>query len=60
MTDVVPLKFVFKDKIMQIECLCTSLICNDTVNQDIMFVSSSYLYLKIYHLRIPQTVKIEQ
>ena len=44
--DVVPLKFVLKDKIIQIECLCTSLICNDIVNQDIMPVSSSYPHLK--------------
>ena len=60
MVDVVQLKFVLKDKIIQIECLCTSLICNDTVNQDIMSASSSYPHLKVYHLRIPQTVKIEQ
>ena len=41
MIDVVPLKFVLKDKIIQTECLCTSLICNDIVNQNIMSVSSS-------------------
>ena len=33
MADVVPLKFALKDKIIQ--CLFTSLICNDIVNQDI-------------------------
>ena len=42
MIHVVPFKFVLKDKIIKIECLCTSLICNDIVNQDIMSVSSSY------------------
>ena len=42
MTDLVQLKFFLKDKVIQIECLCTSLICNDIVNQDIMSASSSY------------------
>ena len=42
MIHVVPFKFVLKDKIIKIECLCTSLICNDIVNQDIVSVSSSY------------------
>ena len=42
MIDLVQLKFFSKDKVIQIECLCTSLICNDIVNQDIMSVSSSY------------------
>ena len=46
MTDVVPLKFALKDKIIQIECLCTSLIYSDIANQDIMSVSSSYPPLK--------------
>ena len=31
MIDFVPVKFVLKDKITQIECLCTYLICNDIV-----------------------------
>ena len=43
MIDVVPLKFVLKDKIIQIECLCTSFFCNNIVNQDIMSVSSRFL-----------------
>ena len=34
MIDVVQLKFFLKDKVIQIECLCTSLICNDIVTQD--------------------------
>ena len=46
MIDVVPLKFVLKNEIIQIECLCTSLICNDIVNQHIMSISSSYPHLK--------------
>ena len=45
MIDVVPLKFVLKDKIIQFECLCTYLICNDFVNQE-MSVSLSYPHLK--------------
>ena len=43
--EAVPLKFVLKDKIIQIECLCTPLICSDIVNQGIMSVSSSYPHL---------------
>ena len=48
MIDVV--KFVLKDKFTQIECLCTSLIYNDIVNQDIMSVPSSYPHLKTLSL----------
>ena len=43
--EAVLLKFVLKDKIIQIECLCTPLICSDIVNQGIMSVSSSYPHL---------------
>ena len=60
MIGVVRLKFVLKDKIFQIEYLCTSLICNDIVYQYIMPVSSSYPHLKNLSLAVPQTVKIEQ
>ena len=45
--DAIPLKFVLKDKIIQIECLCTSLICSDIVNQGIMSVSSSYPHFSL-------------
>ena len=45
--EAVPLKFVLKDKIIQIECLCTPLICSDIVNQGIMSVSSSYPHLSL-------------
>ena len=45
--EAVPLKFVLKDKIIQIECLCTPLICSDIVNQSIMSVSSSYPHLSL-------------
>ena len=60
MIDVLRLKFVLKDKIFQIEYLCTSLICNDIVKQYIMPVSSIYPHLKNLSLAVPQTVKIEQ
>ena len=53
MTDVVPLKFVLKDKIIQIECLCTSLIYSDIANQDIMSVSSSCPHSK--NLSLPDS-----
>ena len=48
------MELILKNKIIQIECLCISLICiTNIVNQDIMSV-----YLSYPHLRIPQTVKI--
>ena len=44
--DVVPVRFVLQHKVIEIECLCTSLICAELLNQNIQLVSSSYPHLK--------------
>ena len=44
--DVVPVRFVSQDKVIETECLCTSLICAELLNQNILLVSSSYPHLK--------------
>ena len=40
--DAVPAGFVLQDKVIEIECLCTLLICAELLNQNIQLVSSSY------------------
>ena len=44
--DVVPVRFVSQDKVIETECFCTSLICAGLLNQNILLVSSSYPHLK--------------
>ena len=44
--DVVPEKFILKNRVIQIECLCTSYICAVILNQNVQQVSSAYLHLK--------------
>ena len=44
--DVVLVRFVLQDKVIEIECLCTLLICAKLLNQNIQLISSSYPHLK--------------
>ena len=44
--DIVPLKFILPHRTIEIECISTSFICNDVLNQNTQVVSSHYPHLK--------------
>ena len=44
--DVVPVKFILKDRVLEIECLSASFICAEILHQNVKQVSCTYSHLK--------------